>query len=100
MQLKFDYREINNTYQVVPLKVKYESDFGATPPRINGDEEDDLVRNAFVSVGSSNLCGYTTIDDTWAELMSHHTVEVDETGQPTTFVNEAIGVQRFVYVDE
>ena len=37
MQLKFDYREINNTYQVVPLKVKYESDFGATPPKINGD---------------------------------------------------------------
>ena len=88
MELKFDYREINNSYQNVPVKVTYENDFGEKPPRLNGDPDDDLTRNAFISVGSNNICGYATIDDTWAELMSHHTVEVDENGQPTSYVNE------------
>ena len=59
-----------------------------------------MVRNAYVGIGSNNICGYATIDDTWAELMSHHTVEVDETGQPAVFVNDLNAIQRFVYVDE
>lgn len=37
MELKFDYREINNSYNVVPLKVKYENQEGQSPPKINGD---------------------------------------------------------------
>lgn len=53
MELKFDYREINNSYNVVPLKVTYENESGARPPKINGDEEDDLVRNAYVGIGST-----------------------------------------------
>ena len=53
MQLKFDYREINNSYNVVPLKVTYENDDGVKPPKINGDEEDDLVRNAYVGISSA-----------------------------------------------
>ena len=72
----------------MPLKVTYESDFGDKPPRVNDDPDDDFVRNAFVSVAPSGQCGYMTIDDSWGDLMSHHTVEVDENGNPTFYVNE------------
>lgn len=100
MKLKFDYREINNSQQNVAIKVTYESDFGASPPRLNDNEDDDLVRDAYVGLSNNNKAGFATIDDAWADLMSHHTVEVDESGQPALVVDEDLTTDRYVFVDE
>ena len=90
MKIKFDYRDINNQYQVVPLKITYESDNGAQPAPLNDEPEDDFVRNAFVTCSGGGQVGYMTVEDDWADLMSHHTVEVDEYGNPAFYVNEQI----------
>lgn len=62
-----------------------------TPPKLNQNPEDEMIRNAYVSTNSNGVCGYTTIDDAWADLMSHHTVEVNADGQPALTVNESTG---------
>ena len=75
----------------MPLKVTYESSEGVTPPKLNQNPDDDMVRNAYVTTNSRGICGYTTIEDSWADLMSHHTVEVNDDGRPAITVNEETG---------
>lgn len=57
------------------------------------EEEDPMEKKGWVTVAPSGQTGYVTIEDSWADLMSHHTVEVNEQGKP-------VRIEPFVYVDE
>ena len=57
------------------------------------------ARNKFIhalngnTVDSKGRTGFATIDDSFADLMSHHTVEVTAEGKP-------VRVEPYAYVDE
>lgn len=53
MRLQFAYRDVNNSYQMVPLKVTYKDDMGESPARINDNEDDDMIRNAWTTINGT-----------------------------------------------
>lgn len=57
------------------------------------DEVDPMEKKGWATLSPSGLMGYVTIEDTWADLMSHHTVEVTAAGKP-------VRIEPYVYVDE
>lgn len=57
------------------------------------EEVDPMEKKGWVTVSKSGRTGYVTIEDTWSDLMSHHTVAVTETGKP-------VKVEPYVFVDE
>lgn len=55
MRLQFAYRDVNSSFQMVPLKVTYKDDKGEQPARINDNEDDDMIRNAWTTVNGAGL---------------------------------------------
>lgn len=68
-------------------------EIGETSKMDQDNERDPLEKRAWVTMDPTGGTGYVTIDDSFADLMSHHTVEVAADGKP-------VNVQPFVYVDE
>jgi len=52
-----------------------------------------MEKRGWVTVDSKGRTGFATIDDSFADLMSHHTVEVTAEGKP-------VRVEPYAYVDE
>ena len=93
MKMKYKPRCINNSYHNIAIKIKYEADGDFQIKSIN-NPDDDLERNAWVTMNKSqDMFGFVTIDDSWSDLMSHHTVDVSKDGKPKK-------LDQFVYVDE
>lgn len=57
------------------------------------EENDPMEKKGWATLSPSGQIGYVTIEDNWADLMSHHTVEVNAKGKP-------VKVEPYVYVDE
>lgn len=66
---------------------------GATSKMDKEGELDPMEKRGWVTIDKNGKTGYVTIDDSFADLMSHHTVEVAANGKP-------VKVQPYVYVDE
>lgn len=68
-------------------------EFGNISKMEKEPERDPMEKRGWVTMDSKGRTGFATIDDSFADLMSHHTVEVTAEGKP-------VRVEPYAYVDE